>query len=286
MKNSVTFREKIGYGFGDMASSMFWKIFGMYLLFFYTKVFGITPAAAGTMFLVTRIWDSLNDPIMGLLADRTRSRWGRYRPYLLWGAFPFAAVGVLTFWTPDFGMTGKLAWAYITYTAMMMVYTMVNVPYASLLGVMTPDTKIRNTFSSYRMFFAYGGQSGDLHAVAAAGGFLCRTARRRRYRPVERERRGERRGHIGDAGGVDLRRGRYRSDLRPAFLALLPLDARTDSGRRRAAGGGIGRPRPEKPGPQRSVVDSSGRRSGGAAVQLDPRRGSDFLFHGLCSERL
>ena len=90
MKNSVTFREKIGYGFGDMASSMFWKIFGMYLLFFYTKVFGITPAAAGTMFLVTRIWDSLNDPIMGLLADRTRSRWGRYRPYLLWGAFPFA----------------------------------------------------------------------------------------------------------------------------------------------------------------------------------------------------
>jgi len=152
MKNSVTFREKIGYGFGDMASSMFWKIFGMYLLFFYTKVFGITPAAAGTMFLVTRIWDSLNDPIMGLLADRTRSRWGRYRPYLLWGAFPFAAVGVLTFWTPDFGMTGKLAWAYITYTAMMMVYTMVNVPYASLLGVMTPDTKIRNTFSSYQAF--------------------------------------------------------------------------------------------------------------------------------------
>ena len=130
------------------------------------------------------------------------------------------------------------------------------------------------------------GQSGDLHAVAAAGGFLCRTARRRRYRPVERERRGERRGHIGDAGGVDLRRGRYRSDLRPAFLALLPLDARTDSDRRRAAGGGIGRPRPEKPGPQRSVVDSSGRRSGGAAVQLDPRRSSDFLFHGLCSERL
>ena len=107
MKNSVTFREKIGYGFGDMASSMFWKIFGMYLLFFYTKVFGITPAAAGTMFLVTRIWDSLNDPIMGLLADRTRSRWGRYRPYLLWGALPFAAVGVLTFWTARFRDDGK-----------------------------------------------------------------------------------------------------------------------------------------------------------------------------------
>ena len=282
MKNSVTFREKIGYGFGDMASSMFWKIFGMYLLFFYTKVFGITPAAAGTMFLVTRIWDSLNDPIMGLLADRTRSRWGRYRPYLLWGAFPFAAVGVLTFWTPDFGMTGKLAWAYITYTAMMMVYTMVNVPYASLLGVMTPDTKIRNTFSSYRMFFAYVGSLVtfmllqplvDFFAGRLGGGDTDRLS-------------GSVAGSDVAISGMDLRRGRYRSDLRPAFLALLPLDARTDSGRRRAAGGGIGRPRPEKPGPQRSVVDSSGRRSGGAAVQLDPRRGSDFLFHGLCSERL
>ena len=262
MKNSVTFREKIGYGFGDMASSMFWKIFGMYLLFFYTKVFGITPAAAGTMFLVTRIWDSLNDPIMGLLADRTRSRWGRYRPYLLWGAFPFAAVGVPTFWTPDFGMTGKLAWAYITYTAMMMVYTMVNVPYASLLGVMTPDTKIRNTFSSYRMFFAYVGSLVTFMLLQPLVDFFA--------------------GRLG-GGDTDRLSG---SDLRPAFLALLPLDARTDSGRRRAAGGGIGRPRPEKPGPQRSVVDSSGRRSGGAAVQLDPRRGSDFLFHGLCSERL
>lgn len=157
MKENVTLREKIGYGLGDMASSMFWKIFGMYLLFFYTKVFGITPAAAGTMFLVTRIWDSLNDPMMGLVADRTRSRWGSYRPYLLWGAVPFALIGVLTFTTPDFPMTGKLVWAYVTYTAMMMVYTVVNVPYASLLGVMTADTKMRSTFSSYRMFFAYAG---------------------------------------------------------------------------------------------------------------------------------
>lgn len=157
MKERVTLREKIGYGLGDMASSMFWKIFGMYLLFFYTRVFGLTPAAAGTMFLVTRIWDSLNDPLMGLLADRTRSRWGNYRPYLLWGAVPFAAIGVLTFTVPDWAMTGKLVWAYVTYTAMMMIYTVVNVPYASLLGVMTSDTKMRNTFSSYRMFFAYTG---------------------------------------------------------------------------------------------------------------------------------
>lgn len=153
----VTLREKVGYGFGDMASSMFWKIFGMYMLFFYTRVFGLAPAAVGTMFLVTRIWDSLNDPIMGLLADRTRSRWGCYRPYLLWGAVPFALAGVLTFTVPDFGPSGKIVWAYTTYTAMMMVYTVVNVPYASLLGVMTADTHTRNLFSSYRMFFAYVG---------------------------------------------------------------------------------------------------------------------------------
>jgi len=155
--DKITIREKIGYGFGDMASSMFWKIFGMYLLFFYTKVFGISPAAAGTMFLLTRIWDAVNDPIMGLLSDRTQTRWGKYRPYLLWGGIPFALVGVMTFFTPDWGENAKLAYAYLTYTLMMMVYTVVNVPYASLLGVMSPRPKDRNTLSSYRMFFAYVG---------------------------------------------------------------------------------------------------------------------------------
>ena len=153
----ITFREKLGYGFGDMASSMFWKIFGMYLLFFYTKVFGISPAAAGTMFLLTRIWDAVNDPIMGLLSDRTQTRWGKYRPYLLWGGIPFALIGVMTFFTPDWGENAKLAYAYVTYTLMMMIYTVVNVPYASLLGVMSPHPKDRNTLSSYRMFFAYVG---------------------------------------------------------------------------------------------------------------------------------
>lgn len=153
----ISFKEKMGYGFGDFASSMFWKIFGMYLLFFYTKVFGISPAAAGTMFLITRIWDSVNDPMMGVIADRTNSRWGKYRPYILWGAVPFACVGILTFFTPDLSETGKLVYAYITYTLMMMVYTAVNVPYASLLGVMTPNIQDRNQLSSFRMFFAYVG---------------------------------------------------------------------------------------------------------------------------------
>ena len=153
----ITLKDKIGYGFGDMASSMFWKIFGMYLLFFYTKVFGISPAAAGAMFLLTRIWDAVNDPLMGVIADRTRSRWGKYRPYLLWFAVPFAVVGAVTFYTPHLGESGRLAYAYITYTLMMMVYTAVNVPYASLLGVMSPHPKERNVLSSYRMFFAFVG---------------------------------------------------------------------------------------------------------------------------------
>lgn len=157
MNNNVTIREKIGYGFGDAASSMFWKIFTFYLAIFYTDVFGITAAAAGTMFLVTRIWDTANDPIMGIIGDRTNTRWGKFRPYLLWVAIPFGLIGVLLFTTPDLGVSGKLIYAYVTYTLMMMVYTAINVPYASLLGVMTADGNQRTSFASYRMLFAFGG---------------------------------------------------------------------------------------------------------------------------------
>lgn len=154
----ITIKEKIGYGLGDMSSSMFWKLFGMYLLYFYTDVFGISAAVVGTMFLVTRIWDSLNDPIMGILADRTQTRWGKFRPYILWMALPFGLIGTLTFTTPSgWAETNKLLYAYVTYTLMMMIYTGINVPYASLLGVMTSDPKQRTTLSSYRMFFAYLG---------------------------------------------------------------------------------------------------------------------------------
>ena len=153
----VTLKEKVGYGFGDMASSMFWKIFGMYSLFFYTDVFGITAAAAGTMFLVARVWDSFFDLFVGIVADRTKSTWGRYRPYLLWFAVPFAVMGVITFFVPAFGSTGKLVYAYITYSLMMIVYSVINVPYASLLGVISPDPKVRNVLSSFRMSFAFIG---------------------------------------------------------------------------------------------------------------------------------
>lgn len=157
MNEKISLKEKIGYGLGDAASSMFWKIFSMYLMFFYTDVFGIAPAAVGTMFLITRIWDSCFDPLVGIIADRTKTRWGKFRPYLLWTAIPFAVIGVLTFYTPDFDEKGKIIYAYITYSLMMMVYSVINVPYASLLGVMSSDRKERNTLSSYRMVFAFGG---------------------------------------------------------------------------------------------------------------------------------
>lgn len=153
----IALKEKIGYGFGDAASSMFWKIFGMYSLFFYTDVFGITAAAAGTMFLIARLWDSFFDVFVGIVSDRTRTRWGKYRPYLLWFAVPFAVMGVITFFVPDFGQTGKLIYAYVTYSLMMIVYSLINVPYASLLGVISPDPIERNSLASYRMSFAFIG---------------------------------------------------------------------------------------------------------------------------------
>lgn len=155
----IGFKEKVSYGFGDMASSMFWKIFGMYMLYFYTDVFGLAPAAVGTMFLITRIWDSGIDPVFGVISDRTRSRWGKFRPWILFGAVPFSVIGVLTFLVPPetWSSSARLLYAYVTYTSMMMIYSAVNVPYASLLGVISPDGHDRNILSSYRMFFAYAG---------------------------------------------------------------------------------------------------------------------------------
>ncbi|MDR0894133.1 MAG: MFS transporter [Prevotellaceae bacterium] len=152
-----TFREKIGYGFGDMASSMFWKIFSYYLPFFYSNIYGLSLSDTAMLLLITRVWDAISDPMMGIIADRTHSRWGKYRPYLLWVAVPFAICGVLVFTTPNVGPQGKLIYAYVTYILMMTVYTAINVPYAAMLGVMTPNPDTKTIFSSYRMFFAYAG---------------------------------------------------------------------------------------------------------------------------------
>lgn len=151
------FSEKAGYGFGDMASSMFWKVFSYYLPFFYSTIFGLSLVDTGMLLLVTRIWDAVSDPLMGAMADRTRSRWGKYRPYLLWMALPFSIAGILLFTTPDWSYGAKLLWAYATYILMMTVYTAVNVPYGAMLGVMSSNSHEKTVFSSYRMFFAYGG---------------------------------------------------------------------------------------------------------------------------------
>src|SRR3989339_239721 len=157
IQQKLSLKEKIGYGFGDAASSMFWKLFGMYIMFFYTDIFGIPAAVVGTMFLITRVGDAAFDPLVGILGDRTNTRWGKFRPYLLWMAIPFGLIGVLTFTTPEMSMTGKIVYAYVTYSLMMIVYSMINVPYASLMGVMTADGKERTTLATYRFIFAFGG---------------------------------------------------------------------------------------------------------------------------------
>lgn len=174
MKNNgkATFLEKAGYGFGDMASSMFWKIFSYYLPFFYSNVFGLSLAHAGTLLLITKLYDAVSDPVMGMIADRTETRWGKYRPYLLWCAVPFAVAGVLTFTTPDAGYGFKHAFAYITYLIMMTAYTAINVPYGAMLGVITPDSREKTVFSSYRMFFAYGGSFVALAIFEPLQGFF------------------------------------------------------------------------------------------------------------------
>jgi GPH family glycoside/pentoside/hexuronide:cation symporter len=159
--NNPNFRlsisEKIGYGLGDTASCLFYQFFSMFLLFFYTDIFGIPAAAAGTMFLIIRIWDAFFDVMVGTIADRTQTRWGKFRPYLLFTAIPFGVIGVLTFTTPDLSLTGKMIYAYVTYTAMMMVYSLINIPYSALLGVLTPNSQDRTSLSSFKFIGAYTG---------------------------------------------------------------------------------------------------------------------------------
>lgn len=170
----LSFIEKTGYAAGDTASNLFWQTFSMFLLYFYTDIFGISAAAAGTMFLVTRIWDTVNDPLMGIIADRTNSRWGKFRPYLLWMAIPFGVIGVFTFTTPEFSDSGKIIYAYITYTLMMMIYTAINIPYSALMGVMSANSLERTSLSSFRFVAAFAGglivQSTALKLVKVTGG--------------------------------------------------------------------------------------------------------------------
>ena len=152
----ATLKEKIGYALGDAAAGgITWKVMSIAFPLFFTNVFGLTVADTATLMLVARLFDVVTDPIMGSIADRTRSRWGTYRPWLIYGAIPFGLIFALLLYTPDFDPVGKRIYAYTLYLLMMAIYTAVNVPYGSLLGVMTDDDNEKNQFSSYRMVGAY-----------------------------------------------------------------------------------------------------------------------------------
>ncbi len=146
--------EKIGYGFGDAAANLVFQTMVIVQLSFYTDTFGISAAAAGTLFLVVRIFDAIFDPLMGVAADRTVTRWGKFRPWILWTAVPFGLMAYLAFRTPNFSPDGKLIYAYVTYIGLMLIYSANNIPYSALSGVVTGDLGERTSLSSYRFVLA------------------------------------------------------------------------------------------------------------------------------------
>jgi GPH family glycoside/pentoside/hexuronide:cation symporter len=156
-KSNLSFKEKFGYAGGDFASCLYFGIFMNFMGYFYTDVFGIGAAALATMIVITRTWDWINDPIMGVIADRTNTKMGKFRPWLLWMIFPYVVIGVLTFTTFDLGATAKLVYAYVTYSLLTMVYTAINIPYSALMGVMTSKSSDRTVLASWRFVGAFAG---------------------------------------------------------------------------------------------------------------------------------
>jgi len=158
IESKLSLKEKIGYSLGDTASHFVWDMVGFWILIFYTDTFGISAAAAGTIMLIARFWDMISDPVMGIIADRTKTKWGKFRPYILWMAVPYSVLAVLTFTTPNLGPTGKVIYAGTTYFLLMTVFTAINLPYSSLGAVMTSDSYERAGLNSYRFIFAFVGQ--------------------------------------------------------------------------------------------------------------------------------
>lgn len=148
----LSLKEKIGYGMGDAGSCMIWSVLALYLTWFYTDVYGLDAGIVGTLFLVIRIFDAFSDPVMGAICDRTRTRWGKFRPWLLWMAVPFGLGAVLMFTTPDLSMNEKIIYAWVTYLVMSLIYTAINIPYCSVAGVITLNQKERLGCLSWRFF--------------------------------------------------------------------------------------------------------------------------------------
>ncbi|MEP3421976.1 MAG: glycoside-pentoside-hexuronide (GPH):cation symporter [Erythrobacter sp.] len=163
--DKIRLKEKLGYGVGDLPSGLYLNFFGAYLLYFFVDLGGVAPAAMGFMLLISRVVDAVTDPLMGALSDRTRTRWGRYRPYLLFGAIPFGITGFAIFAAPPMSVGWLLVWAYVTYGLAMLAFTAVNVPYSGLLGVISPSAKERASVTAYRMFFS--GFAGIMVGVLA-----------------------------------------------------------------------------------------------------------------------
>ena len=157
MNDRLSPASRLGYGIGDFGINLYFISAMTYLLFFYTDVFGLSAAAAGGVLIVARLVDAVTDPLMGMIAERTQSRWGRLRPYIIFGALPLALISVLTFTTPDLSASGKLWWAYTTYIAFGIAYTVVAIPYAALTASLTADHHERTVLTTIRMAFAFGG---------------------------------------------------------------------------------------------------------------------------------
>ncbi|MDX2487027.1 MAG: MFS transporter [Gammaproteobacteria bacterium] len=151
----LSFNEKFSYALGDTASNLFFQFFSIFIIYYYTDVYGLSAAAVTTMLLTVKLWDWITDPVMGIIADRTNTRWGKFRPYLLWMAIPYGALGYLMFINPDLQEEGKLIFAYITYILMMTAYTAINVPYGAMMGVMTTSSSERLTLGTYRFVGAF-----------------------------------------------------------------------------------------------------------------------------------
>jgi Na+/melibiose symporter-like transporter len=154
--HKLSFREKAGYSLGDASANFVFQMLIVFQAGFYTDVMGIKAATLGTMLLLVRFSDAITDPLMGIIADRTNHRWGKFRPWLLWSAIPFAVLFWVAFTVPPLDSGGRLIYAIVTYTVLMMAYTMNNVPYSALNGVMTGDVNERTSLSSYRFFAAMG----------------------------------------------------------------------------------------------------------------------------------